>query len=57
MASSMPRPERRTGTRDMVFGEIVVVVYSYPRAVLAAGPFTAERPAAVASQPMIREIS
>lgn len=31
----MPRPDRRTGTRDMVFGDIVVVVYSYPSAVLA----------------------
>lgn len=35
MASSIPKPLLRTGTRDMVFGEMVVVVYSRPKAVLA----------------------
>ena len=31
--SSIPRPERRIGTNEMVSGEIEVVVYSYPRCV------------------------
>jgi len=53
----MPRPDRRTGTREIVFGEIEVVVYSYPKGVLAVGPLVVERPAAVASQPRMKEIS
>lgn len=32
--SSMPSPDLRMGTREMVLGEMVVVVYSYPRWVL-----------------------
>jgi hypothetical protein len=31
LPSSIPRPDRRIGTRDIVSGVIVVVVYSYPR--------------------------
>jgi hypothetical protein len=31
LPSSIPRPDRRIGTRDIVSGMIVVVVYSYPR--------------------------
>jgi len=53
----MPRPERRIGTSEIVLGEMVVVVYSYPKGVLAVGPLTVERPAAVASQPTMKEIS
>jgi hypothetical protein len=34
LPSSIPRPDRRIGTRDIVSGVIVVVVYSYPRWVL-----------------------
>jgi hypothetical protein len=34
LPSSIPRPDRRIGTRDIVSGVIVVVVYSYPRCVL-----------------------
>lgn len=29
--STMPKPERRTGTREMVSGRMVLVGYSYPR--------------------------
>jgi hypothetical protein len=35
--SSIPNPDLRIGTKDMVSGEIVVVVYSYPRCVLLCG--------------------
>jgi hypothetical protein len=31
LPSSIPRPDRRIGTRDIVSGVIVVVAYSYPR--------------------------
>lgn len=31
----MPRPDLRIGTREIEEGEMVVVVYSYPRAVVA----------------------
>jgi hypothetical protein len=31
LPSSIPRPDRRIGTRDIVSGVMVVVVYSYPR--------------------------
>jgi len=75
--SNMPSPERRTGTREMVSGDMEVVVYSYPRCVLAwfskisieglmrgnegdirtTGPDFVVRPAAVASQPTIKDIS
>jgi hypothetical protein len=30
----MPNPDLRIGTREMVCGAMVVVVYSYPRCVL-----------------------
>ncbi len=35
--SSIPRPDLRTGTREMVRGQMVVVVYWYPRWVLLYG--------------------
>lgn len=34
-ASTIERPERRIGIREMEDGVMVVVVYSYPRGVLA----------------------
>jgi hypothetical protein len=33
--SSIPKPERRIGTIEIVEGAMVVVVYSYPSGVLA----------------------
>jgi hypothetical protein len=75
LPSSIPKPERRTGTREMELGERIWVVYSYPKGVLACGglistwqkeggagqqtvgPFLVLKPAAVASQPTIRDIS
>jgi len=53
----MPNPDLRIGIREIVSGDMVVVVYSYPRCVLAVGPFLVLNPAAVASKPTIREIS
>lgn len=53
----MERPERRMGIREMEEGVMVVVVYSYPRGVLAVGPLETVSPAAVASHPIINEIS
>jgi hypothetical protein len=34
LPSSIPRPERRIGTIETFSGEMVVVVYSYPKGVL-----------------------
>ena len=33
--SNIPSPDRKIGTTDSVFGEMVVVVYSYPKCVFA----------------------
>ncbi len=35
--STIPKPDRRMGTRDMDAGDTVLVVYSYPSLVLAFG--------------------
>lgn len=56
-ASSIPNPERKIGTIEMLEGAIVVVVYSYPKGVLATGPLFVDKPAARASHPTMVVIS
>jgi len=45
------------GTKEIVPGVMVCVVNSYPICVLAVSPFLVLNPAAVASQPTIKDIS
>jgi hypothetical protein len=37
LPSSIPKPERRIGIREIELGERACVVYSYPKGVLACG--------------------
>lgn len=53
----MPNPDRRIGTKLIVSGVRVLVVYSKPKGVESVGPGTATVLAARASQPRRSEIS